>query len=274
MSDDHLTTEEISALLDRGAGEASEDDHVASCAACRREMKLLRRMRMALSALDDVEAAPGAWSSIEAELDRRGLAEEESGDRGGSGAPLGPFGRVGWVRAAAAAVLFVGGLGLGTHLASPGGLVGGESPGTASASGEGAAEPPAETTADGTSDDGPGPVEPRPTSESSRLAASGSDLEIPEASGTGDASGEGLTYEEAMRRLEELRARGPSFREAYRNPRAAAEHMARLEALMRASQEALREDPADPALNDFLFEVAEERRSLNRALHLSTLEYR
>lgn len=272
MSDDHLTTQEISALLDRGAGEASEDDHVGSCPACRREMKLLRRMRMALSALDDAEAPAGTWSSIEAELDRRGLVEEEAGPRTAAGPPLAPFGRVGWARAAAAAVLFVGGLGLGTHLASSGGLVGGERPGAASASGE-SADVAREAGAESTTD-GPRPDAERQGAEGSRLAASGTEPGGREASGSTGASADGLTYREAMRRLEELRARGPTFREAYRNPREAAEHMARLDALMRASQEALREDPADPALNDFLFEVAEERRTLNRALQLSSLEYR
>jgi hypothetical protein len=71
-----------------------------------------------------------------------------------------------------------------------------------------------------------------------------------------------------------LRAQGPSPGEVYRNPEAAAEHLARLDALIRASREALREDPTDPAVNDFLFEVVEQRQELNQALQLASLEYK
>lgn len=272
MSDDHLSTEEISALLDRGAGEASDGGHVEECPTCRREMELLRRMRMALSALDDREAPPGAWASLETELEQRGVVDGEPGSAG-AGEPSPPLRSVGWARAAAAAILFVGGLGLGTHLASPGGADAGETAAAATAArspeSEGStpaadAEPGAGAAA---ADPAVAPAPDRPD-EGSRLAAAG------EGSGRAAGSSEGLTYREARERLEELRAQGPTFREAYRNPEAAAEHLARLEALMRASQEALREDPADPALNDFLFRVAEERESLNRALQLSSLEYR
>lgn len=267
MSDEHLSTEEISALLDRGAGEASGSGHIEDCAACRREMELLRRMRMALSAMDDREAPPGAWASVEEELEHRALTEEAVEEvRPEPGESVLSVGDVGWVRAAAAAVLFVGGLGLGTHLASPGGADAGDGAEAATTSrtasaGEATGDAPAEAASDG-------PAATTPSGGESSLAAAG------EGTAEGAAGADGLSYREAMDRLEELRAQGPTFREAYRNPRAAAEHLARLDALMQASREALREDPADPALNDFLFQVAEERESLNRALQLSSLEYR
>lgn len=268
MSDEHLSTEEVSALLDRGAGEASGSGHLQDCAACRREMELLRRMRMALSAMDDREAPPGAWASLEEELERREITGERyDEDRPEPAESILSVADVGWVRAAAAAVLFVGGLGLGTHLASPGGADAGDGAEAATTSrtapaGEAAGDAPAEAGSDG-------PAATTPSGGESSLAAAGEGT-----TAEGAAGSDGLSYREAMERLEELRAQGPTFREAYRNPRAAAEHLARLDALMQASREALREDPADPALNDFLFQVAEERESLNRALQLSSLEYR
>lgn len=267
MADDHLSTEELSALLDRGAGEASEDGHVEECPACRREMELLRRMRMALSALDDREAPPGAWSSVEAELEQRDVVDEEDGaGRSAAERPSFSPGGVGWARAAAAAVLFVGGLGLGTHLASPGGADAGAAADAATASRTAASD---EVASDAAAETETGPsATPARSDGGSRVAVAG------DGSAEPAGASDGLSYREARERLEELRARGPTFEEAYRNPQAAAEHLARLDALMRASQEALREDPADPALNDFLFQVAEERESLNRALQLSSLEYR
>jgi hypothetical protein len=267
MADEHLSTEEISALLDRGAGEASEDGHVEECPSCRREMELLRRMRMALSALDDREAPPGAWASVEAELEQRDVVDREDGAaRSAAGSPPFSLGDVGWARAAAAVVLFVGGLGLGTHLASPGGGGAGAAADAATAGRATVSDEPASDAGAGAE---PGPSEtPARSDGGSRVAVAG------DASTEPAGASDGLTYREARERLEELRDRGPTFEEAYRNPRAAAEHLARLDALMRASQEALREDPADPALNDFLFRVAEERESLNRALQLSSLEYR
>jgi hypothetical protein len=51
----------------------------------------------------------------------------------------------------------------------------------------------------------------------------------------------------------------------------------KLDALIEASREALRTAPTDPALNDFLFDVVDERASLagklNRSLHYTSVEY-
>lgn len=292
MPDEHLSTEEISVLLDRGAERAGESQHLEECARCRRQMELLRRMRMALSALDDRDAPTGAWPSIEEELEERSVIES-----GGSGSADGPgvaaLGDIGWLRGAAAVLLFAGGLGLGAVISSPD-RSGTPDPGRAgSPAGDvadgGRAAAPAETRATparpGRPRDGDPPASTRRASGSGQeeggappaadrpgaATASGDERGRP---GTEVGTPAELTYREAMERLESLRARGPSLREAYGDPRAAAEHLARLEALMRAGQEALREDPADPALNDFLFRVAEERAAFNRALRLSSLEYR
>jgi len=62
------------------------------------------------------------------------------------------------------------------------------------------------------------------------------------------------------------------------NPAWMAEQMTRLDALAEAAREALRRSPADPMLNNFLFQVEDDRKSmasrLDETLRLTTLEYR
>ncbi|MFQ5679144.1 MAG: hypothetical protein ACE5HP_06765 [Gemmatimonadota bacterium] len=62
------------------------------------------------------------------------------------------------------------------------------------------------------------------------------------------------------------------------DPAAAAEQLARLQALIEASREALESAPADPVANDLLFRLLEERDHLawrlNRSVSLVSLEYR
>lgn len=289
MMSDHIQTEEMSALLDEGmpAGDAAE--HLEECPACRREMELMRRTRMALSALDELEPPPGQWEAIEATLERRGVLDSSTapGRRGATAAPgdgpasPGPGqgrpggrrdephgaraallpGGAGWMRAAAAVLLFAGGVGAGLTLGTGSG---GPSP-AEDGSREVAAAAAADREASGASPERTaGQDPPRLTS----AAEAGPSLD----GSSRPATAEG--YRRALDRLEALRAQGPSPGEVYRNPGAAAEHLARLDALIRASREALREDPADPALNDFLFEVVEQRQQLNQALQLASLEYK
>lgn len=210
----HLRRERLSALLD-GDADAQERAHVERCEACRGELETLRRMRMALSAMDDLEPPADGWERIAAALPASGSRPR-------------PVWRAGstWLRAAAAVLLFAVGLGVGARLGPEWG-------------GEG---------------------RPGSASDSTLLASAG--------------SGADSTYRSALGRLEALRASGPSPEEAYSDPAAAAEHLARLDAVIRATREALHEDPADPAMNDFLFEVVEQREALNEALQLATLEYR
>lgn len=91
---------------------------------------------------------------------------------------------------------------------------------------------------------------------------------------------EGATAEAYLRtaaRLQELRSQGPSGPEVLEDPAAAAERIMRLDALIEASREALRSAPADPVLNNFLFDVVDEREAvagqLDRALRLTSVEY-
>lgn len=232
---EHLERERLSALLD-GEEDAEARAHLEACEDCRGELDTLRRMRMALSAMDDLEPPADGWERVAAALPGAAADGER---RGGADRARGAFGRDGgwtdgttWLRVAAALLLFAGGLGVGARLGP-----------------EWAGGPAATTAADAGS-----------TPAGSLTAVGPAD---------GDAA-----YRDALDQLESLRARGPSPEQAYRDPAAAAEHLARLDAVIRATREALQEDPADPAMNEFLFEVVEQREALNEALHLATLEYR
>ncbi len=84
-------------------------------------------------------------------------------------------------------------------------------------------------------------------------------------------------YQRNLAQMEALRHAGPSGSELAEDPSLAAERLMRLDALIEASREALRTAPADPALNDFLFEVVDQRASLagrlDQALRTVSVEY-
>lgn len=273
---EHISNERLAALLDDGVEDASAREHLDDCSACRREMDLLRRMRMALSAMDPLEPPADQWERIEASLptagsdataldDDTGRARDETraprgASRTGGAAPgLGGWIRdIGWLRAAAGIVLFAGGLGLGSLLGPLPGAGGGTSSGgpTEAAAGtpEGAT---AAATRSGT------------TEAAATPAASGTVPASDRAAEPGD-----LDADEILSELEVLASGDFDPRQAYRNPTAAAERLARLDALVRAAREALEEEPADPAMNQLLFQVVEERQQLNRALHRASIDYR
>ena len=85
-------------------------------------------------------------------------------------------------------------------------------------------------------------------------------------------------YYEAVAQLERLRARPVSSRDLIENPAAATARLARLDALILASREALATSPTDPTINNLLFELIEERddmaSGLEGAVRLAGLEYR
>ncbi|MFO7588589.1 MAG: hypothetical protein R6X22_10995 [Gemmatimonadota bacterium] len=91
------------------------------------------------------------------------------------------------------------------------------------------------------------------------------------------ARGPADEYLRSAARLQDLRYQGPTEAEAAADPAAAAERLMRLDALIEASREALRSAPADPLLNNFLFDVVDEREAaagqLDRALRLASVEY-
>lgn len=85
-------------------------------------------------------------------------------------------------------------------------------------------------------------------------------------------------YYEAVAGLDRLRARPATSEAILQDPVAAAKRLARLDALILASREALVTSPADPAINNLLFELIEERDrlagGLEGAVQLAGLEYR
>jgi hypothetical protein len=99
----HLTNETLARLVDEMPA-AAEAEHLAACEPCRAELDALRQDIRALATLPDITPAPDAWDALAARLAAEGIV------RTGRAAsfrfrPL--------LQAAAAAVLFVGGLAVG-----------------------------------------------------------------------------------------------------------------------------------------------------------------
>lgn len=227
--DEHLTREQIAALLDESDAAAEGRPHLDVCAECAGEFEAMSRTRMALSGMADLQAPDGGWDIIRARLSggspevthRTSAAWWNAQERWG---PL--------LTAAAILVLFLGGLGVGRMLA-----------------------PGAPTTSGTPGDVGPG------VSAASPILAEAEDPE----------------YLRSVADLQELRQGGPSPEQIADDPAVAAVRLTHLDALIEASREALSEAPADPALNDFLFDVVDERASvagqLGRTIRQASMEY-
>ncbi len=273
---EHLSLERISELLDAPetaveagrppasdfeAGrppapdaEGAAEAHLEACATCRAEYERMSRMRMALSAMAEADPPPDEWPRVLERLE----AEPSAPDISPRGLLLsGVF--AGWpLRAAAALLLFAGGVVAGLRLT--GGLA-----------------PSADPAADAGSFEAPG-----------RLATA----EPPTALAPADAGGEEGSAAATLRAIAELRemgaprwaatagwseGSGSGGAEAV-DPVAAAERLARLDALIQASYQAVEESPADPVANGLLFQLVDERNALasrlRETLHLTSLEYR
>lgn len=85
-------------------------------------------------------------------------------------------------------------------------------------------------------------------------------------------------YYDAVAGLEQLRTRPVGSGELLEDPMATAERLARLDALIEASREALANSPTDPAINNLLFDLIKERDDLSvgleSAVRLIGLDYR
>lgn len=103
---EHLTLETLARLVDETAVGA-DAEHLAGCERCAAELDALREQTAALGALADMRPARGAWDTLEARLTSEGLIRREPWFGGSMGTTPG------WMRAAAAVMLFVGGAGLG-----------------------------------------------------------------------------------------------------------------------------------------------------------------
>jgi len=243
--DEHLTREQIAALLDEPDAVPGGLAHLDVCSDCASEFEGMSRMRMALSGLPDLAAPKGGWERLRSALPR--AAVERPRTETGRLISLPEWMGRRWspvLTAAAIIVLFFGGLGVGRSLAPAG------------SSGAGgadrlAAEDPA----------GARPL-PLPADASGDAALFAS--EYPE-------------YLQTVAELRSLRSSGPSSEEIASDPALAAERLTRLDALIEASREALQDAPADPALNDFLFDVVDERASvagqLDQTIRQASMEY-
>ena len=223
---EHLTREQIAALLDEPESVAGGLGHLDECEECASEFENMSRMRMALSGLPELSPPAGEWAAIRARLPKQ--------------AP-GAWLRTVWttpMAAAAIILLFLGGLGVGRMIAPAG-------PDSSNAGLDMAA----------------GVIDP---------AADPTGTDAADTSEFGD-------YLQQVGRLRELRDVGPLGPNVAGNPALAAERLTRLDALIDATRETLRMAPADPALNDFLFDVVDERESLagqfNQTLRQASMEY-
>jgi hypothetical protein len=66
---EHLQIERISALLDEPWSDLAAEEHLEACEDCRLEFERLSRMRMAFSALGELDPPRDGWERIEASLD-------------------------------------------------------------------------------------------------------------------------------------------------------------------------------------------------------------
>lgn len=240
---EHLRLERISALLDEPAEDRAGAEHLEGCPACRAEFERMSRMRMALSAMAEAEPPSGEWSRI---VGRIGPSASPDASDGGAGL-LGSRVFMGWpLRAAAAVLLFAGGIMAGVQLTGGGPEIGDRLAG------------------------GPGMEDgARVTSQFDERGA----------------AAYGTEYLAALADLQEMGTPRRASEEYFEagagedvDPAAAAERLARLDALIRASRQSLEEDPADPMANGLLFQLVDERNALasrlRESLHLTSLEYR
>lgn len=250
---EHLESRRLSLLLDDPGGDGEALAHLETCERCRSEFETLSRMRMALSGLGELDPPRDEWARIERALEARGVLPPERESVAGSGGSADDEGLASargrafaalarWpVQVAAAFLLFAGGIMAGLQLTSGG--TGAE---------DGGARVP------GT------------------LAGGG--LESTAAAREARAeTGQTAYLRQVLGELERL-GQPAEAAAGELDPVSAAERLARLDALIGATREAVAEDPADPVSNALLFQLVEQREELasrlNQSLHLATLEYR
>ena len=238
---EHLDTERLSRLLDKPEGDAAATEHLDECRTCARELEQLRRMRMALSGMGEQEPPAGEWSRIEEGLREAGVGAETDRSSGqADGRESWALGGSSWYGGwpARAAAAI---LVFGVGVAAGLQVDMGSGMLADEGQGDGAATETTRLAAD--------------QGTAGQEAAAGSDL-----GGILTSAGFGQSVNPVE------------------DPVTAAEELARLDALARAVRERLRSDPADPELNDLLFQIADRQESLTRefgqAAHLVSLDYR
>jgi hypothetical protein len=111
---EHLTHERLAALVD-GPSTAEEATHLAGCDRCTAELNTLREQVAALGALPELMPPKGDWYVLEAKLRSEGLINNP-----GNFMRLGLAQTPGWMKAAAAVLLFLSGTGTGVVMTQPG----------------------------------------------------------------------------------------------------------------------------------------------------------
>lgn len=238
---EHLTLERLAAVLDEPGADGAAVAHLDTCADCQREYEEMSRMRMALSGLPELAPPVDAWAGIEAALPASVAAAQPADTPPAERPPVIEM----RPRRRAFGLLSAWPIQAAAVLLV---FLGGLAVGNWLRQGGGSEGVPA--------------------------VASGPTGEVRPAIDASHAS-----YEDALANLEELRLRTVSTGVSVADdPAAAAARLIHLDALVAASREALRQAPEDPAVNDFLFQVIDERDALNAelsdVLHAATAEYR
>ncbi len=235
---EHLTLEQVAALIDDSEGAQEGLAHLEHCEVCAREFEQMSRMRMALSALPDLEPPEDEWSRIERMLPGapttvpiRSRPDEAARSTRTNRPAWTRFATAAWpLQAAAVLMLFAGGLWVGTRLDVDGG----------------------------------------PAGSQATLPDQPQQLADPVAAGAD-------SYLRAVSNLEALRDELNAEGEWPDDPALLTERLNQYDELLTASKAALRQAPAEPAINDFVFGVQDERDDLadrlDETLRLASIEY-
>jgi hypothetical protein len=254
---EHLNPETLARLADE-APAPGEAGHLDACRRCREEVVAIRAQSRALSHLPDPRPPSGEWEALEAALLDEGLLRREPASAPAHSSRVAPEenrsspGGGGWgpgpsrLQAAAAILLLVGGAGLGVGA-------------SALLSADAGAPPPSMTAA------APGLPLDAVTLAALDPSAPEVDLSMEEAEELVRLT-EGW-YLTALTRYRDRAVGRDAPPSGHGDPFT---RYAALEALMAASQAAVREVPTDPFLNCLLVNMRAEREATLRGLRASS----
>lgn len=213
---EHLNLETLARLVEE-APSREERVHLSECGRCRTELELLQGQTDALGRLPDMRPPRGDWAVLEARLMSEGLVRHQRSSLAAT---------PGWMRIAAAILLFVGGTGLGTLLDT-----GATPDGTRIAGGDGSPYSLVAGTASNVEE----------AAEAVRLAE--------------------RRYQDALLQYRQLLEADGGLATGV-SPES---RLAALEYLVAAGQAAVQQAPADPFLNGFLASALAERQATYQA---------
>lgn len=111
----HISGESLARIVSEGPT-PEEAEHLEACAACRRELRALEDQTEAIGALPDLRPPSGDWEALEARLVSEGLIRSS-----GLARKTARWWSSGWIQAAAAVILFLGGTTFGSGFLSSNG---------------------------------------------------------------------------------------------------------------------------------------------------------